>query len=78
MDAVSLTGVWLDFPALVQAVRAGNGLYVAGLYQMLEEEARRRGDPHSPIQAPHRSLLEKMEKRLIQEHEDDLATILAL
>ena len=72
MDAVSLQGVWLNFP---QAAASGRLTFAAGYYLWLqkEEEERRRKKPKGETPAQQRRrLVDEVEARIVRDDQDDL------
>lgn len=67
MDAVSLDGVWLNFP---QAAGLGKLTWAAFLYQKLDRERPQRPDERP--EARRRQLVQEIEARIARDDEDDL------
>lgn len=77
MDAISLQGVWLDFPGVSTH---GHLKYAAGLYLQLIQEERRKKKKHPSETAKEMRtrLLKEVEKRIIEQDENELVLLLAI
>lgn len=80
MDAVAVTGVWPYFPSTTTS--AGRGRYAAGLYRqlILEELAKRKREkdkkPTETAKQLRQRIMAMVEKRIVQEDEDDFLLLL--
>lgn len=70
-DAVSVQGVWLNFP---RAASLGHGALVAAA-RLYEEQADREARSHRGEETPgqrRKRLVEEIEARIVRDAEDDL------
>lgn len=77
MDAINLQGIWPNFPTIAAT---GRIKVAADLYRhLLAEELRKR--KRAKRETPHERrmrIMEVVEKRLIQQDEDDLFIVLSV
>lgn len=80
MDAVTLQGVWLGFSQPASTTAGHGSRAVANLYRMLLEQEMMR-NRQMGIKKSRREmrvqLLDEVEKRIVQTHNDDLMLIFA-
>ena len=81
MDAVTLTGVWLNFPGIRTQAHVK---VAAGLYNVLMNEERRRREKmknrpktETPRETRFR-LLREIERRIVERDNDDMVVLFTL
>lgn len=79
MDAGVATGVFLDFPRIVSGGRGAG--YIVGLYreylrQNQEESRKRKRNRIETAKEMRKRILQAVEKKIIQDEEDDLFVLI--